>query len=83
VHFIQDMAGVMQSVGSLDDLAYSDASSHTSWTMDDGHMSFHLQIWYAKTDGQEAHTLDNAPQGLVAFGWRMLHLHMIGHPWET
>jgi hypothetical protein len=42
VHFIQDMAHVMQSIGSHDDLAHSDIPSHTSWTLDDGHMSSHF-----------------------------------------
>jgi hypothetical protein len=42
VHFIQDMACVMQSVGSYDDLTHSDTSSHTSWTLDDGQMSSHF-----------------------------------------
>jgi hypothetical protein len=42
VHFMQDIARVMQSVGPLDDLAPSDTGSHTSWTLDDGHMSFYF-----------------------------------------
>jgi hypothetical protein len=42
VHYTQDIARVMQSVWSHDGLAYSDTGSHTSWAMDDGHMSFHI-----------------------------------------
>jgi hypothetical protein len=42
VHFIQDIACVMQSVGSYDDLAHSDTPSHTSWTLDDGEMSLDI-----------------------------------------
>jgi hypothetical protein len=42
VHLLQDMARVMQSVGSPDDLTHSDLPSHISWTLDDGQMSPHF-----------------------------------------
>jgi hypothetical protein len=42
VCFMQDIAHVMQSIGPLDDLAPFDTSSHTSWTLDDGQMSFYF-----------------------------------------
>jgi hypothetical protein len=37
---MQDIAHVMQSIESLDDLAPSDIGSHTSWTLDNGQMGF-------------------------------------------
>jgi hypothetical protein len=40
VHYIQDM--VCDGVGSCHDLTHSDASSHTSWTLDNGQMSSHF-----------------------------------------
>jgi hypothetical protein len=42
VPFHANMACVMQRIGAFDYLAYVHTSSHTSWTLDDGHMSFHM-----------------------------------------
>jgi hypothetical protein len=42
MHFMQNIACVMQSIGPLEDLAPSTTSSHTSWNLDDRQMSFYF-----------------------------------------
>jgi hypothetical protein len=42
VHYTEDVAHLMQSIGPCDDWTYPRAPFHTSWTLDDGHMSLDI-----------------------------------------
>jgi hypothetical protein len=44
VHHSEDIAYLMQVVGPYDDLAYPETPSHTSWTLDDGHMILDIVV---------------------------------------
>jgi hypothetical protein len=42
VHHSEDVAYLMQGVGPYDDWTYLWTPSHTSWTLDDEHMSSYI-----------------------------------------